>query len=103
VTPAPGAEPAGAPTAPAAPAEPTRDAEAADSQELTAIVTDVRQTVPNKLVITLDNGQVWRQSYAERYPLQRGQKVWVRPSRWGGVYWLGADELNGYIQVRKAE
>ena len=81
------------PTAPAA--------ETAESQEFTATVTAVQQTVPNKLEITLDNGQIWRQSYAKWYPLQPGQTVRVRPSRWGGVHWLTAEELKSYIQVRR--
>lgn len=76
-------------------------AEAAEQLEFVATVQSLRQTVPNTYVITLDNGQVWRQSYAERYPLRPGQKVRVRPSRWGGTFWLTADEANGFIQVKR--
>jgi hypothetical protein len=103
-TPAPAAEPASAvvvssespgDAAPAAPAVET------EPQEFRATVTAVQPTVPNKLEITLDNGQIWRQSYAKYYPLRPGQKVWVRPSRWGGVYWLTAEEMKSYIQVRR--
>ena len=64
-------------------------------------MTALRQTVPNSYVITLDNGQVWRQTYAEWYGLRPGQTVRIRPSRWGGTFWLTVDELNGYIQVKR--
>ncbi len=76
-------------------------AEAAEPLEFVATVTSLRQTVPNSYVITLDNGQVWRQSYAEWYPLRPGQTVRVRPSRFGGTFWLTADEANGFIQVKR--
>jgi len=76
-------------------------AAATEPLEFVATVTSLRQTVPNSYVITLDNGQVWRQSYAEWYPLRPGQTVRVRPSRWGGTFWLTADEANGFIQVKR--
>lgn len=96
-------------TAPAAPpadtraagSEPARSAEAKEPLEFVATVTAVRQTVPNSRVITLDNGQVWRQTYAEWYPLLPGQTVRVRPGKWGQVFWLTAADANGYIQVKR--
>jgi len=72
-----------------------------DPQEFVGTVTALRETVPNSYVITLDNGQVWRQTYAEWYGLRPGQTVRIRPSRWGGTFWLSVDELNGYIQVKR--
>jgi hypothetical protein len=66
-------------------------------------VTAVRETVPNSLVITLDNGQVWRQTYAKFYPVQPGQEVWIRPSRWGGTHWLTVEALRSYIQVERVQ
>jgi hypothetical protein len=91
------------PASPAPPAAPAAapQAEAAEPQEFVATVQSLRQTVPNSYVITLDNGQVWRQTYTEWYPLRPGQKVRVRPSRWGGTFWLTADEANGFIQVKR--
>ena len=86
--------------APPAPV-PAADDATEGSQEIVATITAARQTVPNKYVITLDNGQIWRQTYAEWYPLQPGQRVRLRPSKWGGVFRLTADELNGYIQVQR--
>jgi hypothetical protein len=109
--------PAAAPAAPAAEpdratgarGEPASDAaaptaprgEATEPQEFAATVSALRQIVPNSYVITLDNGQVWRQTYAEWYPLLPGQKVRIRPSRWGGTFWLTAEESKGYIQVKR--
>jgi hypothetical protein len=74
---------------------------ATEPQEFVATVTALRQTVPNSHVITLDNGQVWRQTYAEWYPLQPGQKVRIHPTRWGGAFRLTTDELEGFIQVKR--
>ena len=85
-----------APQPPAAP-----QAEATEPQEFVATIKACGQTVPNSYVITLDNGQIWRQTYAEWYPLRPGQKVRMRPSRWGGTFSLTADEANGFIQVKR--
>jgi len=97
---APPGAPGAAPAAAAASATPPRG-ESTEPEEIVATVTALRQTVPNSHVITLDNGQIWRQTYAEWYPLQPGQRVRLRPSKWGGVFRLTADELNGYIQVQR--
>jgi hypothetical protein len=70
-------------------------------QEIFATITAARQTVPNKYVITLDNGQIWRQTYAERYPIRPGLKVKLHPSRWGGTFSLTAEEHGGFIQVER--
>lgn len=95
-----------APTpAPPVPAPATEAAapvkEPVGSQEIVATITDARQTVPNRYVITLDNGQIWRQTYAERYPIRPGLKVKLRPSRWGGTFSLTAEEHGGFIQVER--
>lgn len=73
----------------------------AESQEFVATITALRQTVPNRYVITLDNGQVWRQTYTEWYPLRPGLEVTLRPSRWGGTFSLTAAEHGGFIQVQR--
>jgi hypothetical protein len=104
-TPAP-AEPASTATPRTEPPSETAAApadEKAESLELIATVTGVRETVPNSLVITLDNGQVWRQTFAKFYPVQPGQQVRIRPSRWGGTYWLTVDALRSYIQVERVQ
>jgi hypothetical protein len=62
-------------------------------------VTELRQTVPNAYVITLDNGQVWRQAHPMPYPLRTGLVVQVRETRMG--YRLTAPELHGQINVER--
>ena len=64
-------------------------------------VTALRETVPNAYLITLDNGQVWRQNRAQEYPLQPGQRVTLHATRWGHSYRLSVASLNGFIQVER--
>jgi hypothetical protein len=52
-------------------------------------------------MITLDNGQVWRQMQPKRYPLQPGYDVRIYSSRWGNSYRLSSPILNGFIQVER--
>ena len=49
-------------------------------QDIVGKVTALSKTVPNAWLITLDNGQVWRQTYPEVYPLKPGERVTLRPS-----------------------
>ena len=79
---------------------PRRDAEA-KPPEIVATVTELHETVPNAWLITLDNGQVWRQSIPQRFALKTGQRVTLRTSKWGASYRLSADTLNGFIQVER--
>jgi hypothetical protein len=79
---------------------PQRDAET-KPLEIVAIVTELHETVPNAWLITLDNGQVWRQSPPQRFALKTGQRVTLRTSKWGVAYRLSADTLNGFIQVER--
>jgi hypothetical protein len=79
---------------------PSRDAEA-KPLEIVATVTELHETVPNAWLITLDNGQVWRQNPPQRFALKTGQRVTLRTSKWGVSYRLSADALNGFIQVER--
>ncbi len=74
-----------------------RDAPPAD---IVAKVAELRETVPNSYLITLDNGQVWRQTVPEVYPLRLGSDVRVYYSRWR-AYRLTSPVLRGYIQVER--
>jgi len=69
--------------------------------EIVATVTELHETLPNTLQITLDNGQVWRQNIQQRYALKTGQRVTLRATKWGGSYRLSAESLNGFIQVER--
>ena len=57
--------------------------------------------MPNAYLITLDNGQVWRQTVPMSYRLREGAEVRLYPSQWGDGYRLTDDNLRGYIQVER--
>lgn len=69
--------------------------------QLFATIASLRETVPNSYLITLENGQVWRQMRPQWYPLQAGQRVRIYSTRWGPAYRLASEELNGFIQVER--
>lgn len=69
--------------------------------EIVATVAALRETVPNSYLITLDNGQVWRQTVPMPYRLREGLEVRLYPSRWGDSYRLTNEQLRGYIQVER--
>jgi hypothetical protein len=83
-----------------------QDATRADSQrlqiEVVATITELRETVPNSYLITLDNDQVWRQKEPKWFPLRVGQAVRIFPSSWGNTFRLSVQGLSGYIQVERA-
>jgi len=68
--------------------------------DIFAKVAGLRETVPNSYLITLDNGQVWRQTVPEIYPLRVGSDVRVYYSRWR-AFRLTSPVLRGYIQVER--
>ena len=73
-----------------------------ESDTFEGVITALRETVPNAWVVTLDNGQVWRQDYPERYRLQVGQPVRIARARgFGGGFRLTVAELGGSIQVER--
>lgn len=69
--------------------------------DIEARIAEIRETVPNSYVITLDNGQVWRQTVPKAYPLQPGHAVRIYYSRWRS-YRLTNETLKGFIQVERA-
>ena len=79
---------------------PQRNAEAKPA-EIVATVTELHETVPNAWLITLDNGQVWRQNVPQRFALKAGTRVTLRGTKWGASYRLTADALSGFIQVEQ--
>lgn len=56
---------------------------------------------PEGWIITLDNGQIWRQSINKRYNLHDGQQVRIYPTYWGSDYRLSAEGNGAFIQVRR--
>lgn len=97
-----------APPAPAASGSQSKDAvefgtagnEEPEVQEIQARITDLRETVPNSYLITLDNGQVWRQTVPKDYGLREGIPVRIYYSRWR-AYRLTNDQLKSFIQVER--
>jgi len=69
-------------------------------QEIEARITDLRETVPHAYLITLDNGQVWRQTVPKMYGLREGIPVRIYYSRWR-AYRLTNDQLKSFIQVER--
>lgn len=75
----------------------------ATPEELLGTVASVREFAPNQLVVTLSNGQIWRQSNSKRYPLKEGQSLRIYATRWGNDYRLTVQELGGFIQVERVK
>jgi len=100
---APGAAPAPAATASRS-SEPAEFGTGGDQepavQEIEARITDLRETVPHAYVITLDNGQVWRQTVPKMYGLREGIPVRIYYSRWR-AYRLTNEQLKSFIQVER--
>ena len=100
-----GAKTATPATAPAASGSQGSDAgtpgdEEAEVPEIQARITDLRETVPHSYVITLDNGQVWRQTVPKNYGLRQGIPVRIYYSRWR-AYRLTNEQLKSFIQVER--
>jgi hypothetical protein len=80
----------------------TRVVEEDDEEVLYSSIAELSETVPNSHLITLSNGQVWRQVRPDsRYRMKVGHEVRIYPSRWGKDYRLSVEELRGFIQVER--
>ena len=80
------------------PEEKTNDGQAA---ELIARVAEIKEFDRNRLLITMDNGQVWEQVNSKRFALAEGDEVRIYPTRWGSSYRLASLSHKGYIQVKR--
>jgi hypothetical protein len=80
-----------------------RPSERQTPDEIRSAITELDERRPNEYLITLENGQIWRQSIAKRYPLRVGQDVLVYATRWGDSYRLSAIAANGFIQVERVK
>jgi hypothetical protein len=74
---------------------------ASESGEIVGTIAALRETAPDTYLITLDNGQIWRQVASKRYRLQTGMDVRIYPG-WGNSLRLTAVDANGFIQVERA-
>lgn len=69
--------------------------------ELHDTIVSLERIRPNVWDITLASGQVWRQVTSKYYNLHEGDEVRIYPSRWGKNFRLSAENLDGFIQVRR--
>jgi hypothetical protein len=76
-------------------------AAAASANDFTSRVQELHEVLPNAWQITLENGQVWRQTVSKHYELRPGAQVRIYGTRWGSASRLSADTINGYIQVER--
>jgi hypothetical protein len=73
-------------------------------QELLATVAALKSAPQGgSWIITLSNGQVWRQTIPEPFNLKEGYAVRIYPSRWGTAYRLSAQQIHGFIQVERVD
>lgn len=71
------------------------------SEQIVSRIVALDERLPNAYVITLENGQTWRQVRSERYPLRVDHHVRIYPTRWGNSYRLTTEESRGFIQVER--
>ena len=75
--------------------------EPAGVPEIRATIAELRETVPNAFLITLDNGQVWRQTRPDPYvTLKVGYDVRINMSRFR-AYRLTSSDMRGHVQVER--
>jgi hypothetical protein len=73
-----------------------------DIVELHSTIKELKEIRPYSYLITLENGQIWRQMVAERYRLRVGHNVRIYPTRWSKKsFRLSAEGLKGSIQVER--
>lgn len=72
-------------------------------QELVDTVASIRTLKQNLIEVTLESGQVWRQMLSKRYPVNVGDTVIIRPTRWGSAYRMTAERISGFIQVERVD
>lgn len=83
----------------ARPTQRTRQAE--QTEQIVSAIAALDEVLPNRYLVTLENGQTWRQMTSQRYPLRVGRHVRVYPTRWGNSYRLTTEDSKGFIQVER--
>lgn len=71
------------------------------AESMEAVVANIDFHKPDVRTITLDNGQVWRQLYAERYNLRVGDRILITRATGRLQYRLEAERFNGFIRVER--
>jgi hypothetical protein len=70
----------------------------ASAQDMTAKVVSVVQPPLGKLVVTLDNGQIWAQQEVVDFPLQVGDVITVRHGLLGALWMSNGRRLETRVQ-----
>ena len=70
--------------------------------KLYASVSKVAKSVRGMSIITIDNGQVWRQNDGSALKIKAGDTVYIERGLLGAFY-LGKDGLNRRMKVKRAE
>ncbi len=73
------------------------------AETLVDVVVEARRVEPTKWQLTLQSGQVWRQTVGKSYLIRQGDRVRISPSSWGEDFRLSVDGSRSYIQVRRLE
>ncbi|MBR9727530.1 hypothetical protein ACFOD0_04330 [Shewanella intestini] len=68
--------------------------------EIRGVVTVIKKDPYGALIITLDNGQVWKQTQSRRYKLKLDQEVIIEKAALGS-FSLGVTDRNAKIKVKR--
>ncbi len=77
------------------------ESNAKGEEALIGKVSILKEVEPNKLQITLANGQVWKQMIGKPFYIRENDTVRISPSSWGSSYRLEIDGKPGFIQVSR--
>ncbi|AWL13257.1 hypothetical protein HMF8227_02808 [Saliniradius amylolyticus] len=67
-----------------------------------AVVTKREKGPRGKWLITLDNGQIWKQNDGEYFPFPRNGAVYIEEGAFG-TYYLSAETTNRMIKVKRLQ
>ena len=70
--------------------------------QIRAITTKVEKALRGELIITLDNGQVWRQTDKHRFRLKKGQVVIIKRGALGSFF-IGKENANKRIRAKRVK
>jgi len=72
-------------------------------EALLSRVTSFKEVQPDKLQITLENGQVWQQTVGKAFLLRVNDTVRIAGSGWGRSFRLTIDGHPAFIQVSRLQ
>jgi hypothetical protein len=77
-----------------------KKADVEEIEQLYFTVAELDKDAYGSLTITLNNGQVWKQSGSQRFKLKTGQKIFIERAALGS-FLLGSDDRNSTIRVKR--